>query len=85
MSTMPSKFARDQYGDGWLIVEHPNTLWAVGMDEDGMVIIRFIGSDNIIHTDLSRPRGIRHLKFIADGQVASPNEKAPRSGEPGPE
>lgn len=57
---MTAGFARDQYGEPWIIVQRSGSLWALGL-EDGMPIIRFIGNDNYVQVDSAKPNGIRNL------------------------
>lgn len=58
-------FARDQYGNPWIIKERNGSMWAIGLDDNDVPIIRFC-DDSTIHIYLSEPTGIRHLTQIAE-------------------
>ena len=64
---MKPGFARDQYGDPWLVVERSGSLWAIGLDNEHscLAMVHFV-ADDTINLDLSRPRGIRHLTQVKE-------------------
>lgn len=58
--------ALDQYGNRWLVEERSGSMWAIGSDDDGAPVIRYICQFGEGATDFGlnwhKPRGWRELR-----------------------
>lgn len=58
-------FARDQYGEPWIIFERDQDLWALGMNGDFPVLCCLYGSSTV-QLNLDKPRALRDLVQVEE-------------------